>query len=157
MLEASGAVPVVIKRLVFPRNGRGGTRAVGPTLAAEVEAPVKQLPGFYVFGNARAAVLFGDRRQTASLTVNAVLREQGSETAQTLLPVVEGEIGAGYRHPVAWGEIYVRASMVGQAWFNAGNASNTETLATPVATDELTNPNATLGLWGARLASGAKF
>ncbi|HZU36912.1 MAG TPA: Lpg1974 family pore-forming outer membrane protein [Gemmataceae bacterium] len=105
----------------------------GPTLALGVRWPCGNT-GFSLYGNARGSLVFGSNEQDAALgsdvtrvgatttTTREVSRSAGVSRSD-LLPILEMELGAEYRMDLGRVHPYLRAGLVGQTWFNAGNAS----------------------------------
>ncbi len=109
----------------------------GPMASLEARRPIAD-SGLVLYGNARGSILFGTRKQTASteevyvgtLADNTPFNLRTSDVAtargDAVLPVVECEVGVEYGRPVGRFYPFVRAGLVSQVWFNAGNSSSTD-------------------------------
>ena len=135
----------------------------GPTVAAEARYALGW-GGLSVYGNSCASWIFGTRSEQATIQTVSISPFFGPFTGtatsrtstKTSLPMLEGEIGLQWQHTVAGVEALVRAGAYAQAWFNAGNAANSDTLSTTFC-DECASPNANLSLIGFRLTGVIKF
>jgi hypothetical protein len=127
----------------------------GPTISLEVKRWICNT-GLALYANGRGSLLFGRTdQQVDRLTVLAGSNIGGPISSQTfaefttsqdrVIPVAELEIGGEYVpnfcicrrfHP------FLRAGLIGQTWFGAGNASG---------------PGSNLGLLGMSLTTGIEF
>ena len=133
---------------------------IGPVLALEVRREVADT-GLSLFGTARGAVLFGDAEQVAHEEARngagALLATIDAENSRwDVIPVAEMEVGAEYASWVGSARWIVRASLVGQVYSGAGNASNNE-LFTTFGIDETLDSGANLGLLGLRISAGVNY
>jgi hypothetical protein len=105
----------------------------GPTVCLEVRRPLGNT-GLSLYGNGRGSMLFGYRWQqadrltvrsgtTAGVPFNVTSLSEFTACQDAVLPVTEVEIGAEYTR--VWGRLqpFLRAGLVGQTWFGAGNAA----------------------------------
>ena len=81
---------------------------------------------------------------------------QAENSRWDVIPVAEMEVGAEYASWVGSARWIVRASLVGQVYSGAGNASNTE-LFTTSGTDETLDNGINLGLFGLRISAGVNY
>jgi len=98
----------------------------GPTLSSELVHPLWNTR-LSLYGNARASFLYGHQSQHAALET---MQNGGSFVDSTsggdgLLPVLEFELGVQYTSDMGDWRPFVRAGLVSQTWFNAGNATST--------------------------------
>jgi hypothetical protein len=129
---------------------------VGPTLSFEARRNFGD-SGFGLYSTGRGAILFGTVTQRADLSnVNAAgvfaLAASNDASRSQVMPVVELEIGAEYRHAIGRAQLFVQSGFVGHAWFGAGNSSNTDSSFTGN-----TNNNITLGFIGLAVRAGVKY
>jgi hypothetical protein len=104
-----------------------------------------------VFGGGRGSLLFGSLSQSvASFYPGANASSTDNTGGKGLLPVAELEIGIDYRQPIGRVTLLIENSLIGQAWFNAGSASNTNGLDGSIS-------SATLGLFGLRSSIGLTY
>ncbi|MCE3045318.1 Lpg1974 family pore-forming outer membrane protein [Legionella sp. 16cNR16C] len=113
-------------------------RGWGPVIQLEDKLPLWQ-SGFSLVGTARASAVFGRSKQTASKTllvrgtqyVDDVLSEtafvQRTNHHQTVLEIVEAELGIAYEREALNGKIGAQLSVVAQEWFGGGSASKSAT------------------------------
>jgi hypothetical protein len=109
----------------------------GPMVSVKGRRPIGDT-GLLFFGSARGSLLFGTRKQNVNteevyagtLADHAPFSLANSETAtahgDTLLPVMEFEIGLEYGQPIGQFYPYIRTGLVAQVWFGAGNATSTD-------------------------------
>lgn len=98
----------------------------GPTVSAEVMHRLGNTRlSFY--GDVRGSILYGDQRVNSSFDkmLSPSYIVETSTGGDSLLPVIELELGIQYTGD--WGDWkpIVRAGLVSQTWFNAGNATST--------------------------------
>jgi Legionella pneumophila major outer membrane protein precursor len=128
----------------------------GPTLCLEGKRQIGNT-GLALYANARGSLLFGRAdQQVDKLTVLAGTNTSGPFNTQTftdypvaqdrVMPVAELEVGAEYAPelsgPYSRLHPFLRAGLVGQTWFGAGNASG---------------PGSNLGLLGMSVTTGVEF
>lgn len=92
----------------------------GPRLGADMQYNFGN--GFAIYGNGATAVLVGDskfngRASTAALLVNA----PGYGSRTTMVPEIEGKLGAKYTYAMAQGDVSLDA---GYMWVNYFNANH---------------------------------
>jgi hypothetical protein len=109
----------------------------GPMVSMDARRPLGD-SGFALYGNIRGSILFGTTHARASTEsvfagtmadgtpFNMVTSEEASAHSTSVLPVVEIEVGAEYGRPVGRFYPFLRAGLVGQTWFGAGNASSAD-------------------------------
>ena len=138
--------------LLFSHNFNGA----GPTFAFEGHRPLGHT-GFALYGSARGAVLFGSAHQrlfTGGLQQNGSIGTslRAETDTDSVLPVGEFEVGAEYGHCFGPVHAFAQLAFVGQVWFGAGNASNSD----GVFTSGSGNSN-NLGLVGLVIRAGVDF
>jgi hypothetical protein len=122
--------------------------AFGPTMSGQVRHRLGASNcGFFAGG--RGALLFGYQRQTVTATLNN-LNSTNNMSDWSVMPFVQAECGFDYRLPLSTSTFVAETALLGQAWINAGNSSNTN------ATDG-TATDATLGLFGIRSSVGLTY
>jgi hypothetical protein len=130
----------------------------GPTAAASAEYALGW-NGLSIYGNGRGSLIFGTRNEDATAVGTVIFPDApsintlnaASSSTQTMVPIIEGEIGVQWSYSLAGIDAVFRAGAFGQVWFNAGNAANVDSAsANPSA-------NANLGLAGFRLSTMARF
>jgi len=134
-------------------------QAFGPTFGAEATYSVGG--GLWVYTNLRGSIIFGERDERAT-SVKDIISEDDDEdedsasaSQDTAVTIVEVEGGLGWTHDWnRWG-VDLRAGVVSQMWFNAGNASQTDHII--YGTDDYPDPGANLGLLGLRVSAGVHF
>jgi hypothetical protein len=129
---ATGIHSMEVQTLSFHHNFTGG----GPTLAVQANSSDGG-SGLSVFAAARGSLLVGHTNQSLSLThivtdperlaggsftVNPQSIGRGDHT----MPVLEAEAGLEYRMKIGPFQSFTRAAVVGQTYFDAGNASTTQ-------------------------------
>jgi hypothetical protein len=119
--------------LISGHNFNGG----GPMASVEVWRPIAD-SGLSIYGNVRGSVLFGSRKEHASTQTvfagtmadntpfNRTISQDATANGDSVLPVVELEIGLEYGRQVGRCFPFVRTGLVGQNWFSAGNSSSTD-------------------------------
>ncbi len=138
--------------LLFSHNFNGA----GPTFAVEGHRPLGHT-AFALYGCARGAVLFGSAHQRL---FQGGLENNGSigtslrafTDADSVLPVGELEVGAEYGHCFGSVHAFAQLAFVGQVWFGAGNASNSDGVFTSGSGN-----SSNLGLVGVTVRAGVDF
>jgi hypothetical protein len=109
----------------------------GPMVSFEAHRPIADT-GLLFYGTARGSLLFGTRKQNVNTEeVYAVTladntpfslghTEAATAHGDTLLPVMELEVGIEYGLPVGQFYPFIRTGLVAQVWFGAGNSSSTD-------------------------------
>jgi hypothetical protein len=138
--------------LLFSHNFNGA----GPTFAVEGHRQLGHTT-FALYGSVRGAVLFGSAHQRlfqGGLEHNGSIGTSlGAVTdADSVLPVGELEVGAEYGHCFGPVRAFAQLAFVGQVWFGAGNASNSDGVFTNGSANS-TN----LGLVGLTVRAGVDF
>jgi hypothetical protein len=143
------------QQMTFAHNFNGA----GPTVAFEGKRELGHT-GLALYGNARGAILFGSAHQRffgqgVSLVGPGATPPpfvQAETNAASVLPVGEIEVGAEYGHCFGHLHLFVQAAFVGQVWFGAGNASNTDGILTSGS-----GASSDLGLVGLALRAGVDY
>jgi hypothetical protein len=134
-------------------------KGIGPTAALEARRPL--MMGLGVYGGSRAALLYGHAKQAAHLRpqTDQLPNRDASYSHETLRPVLEIEVGFEWRGRVGCAELFFQAGLVGQSWFDAGNASRSSAPSTgsaPIRSGgDITD--ADLGFFGITMALGARY
>jgi len=103
----------------------------GPLASLEARRPLGN-SGFALYGLARGSVLFGSGTQTVTKAGFAPtlgltdVEDVGTEHHDPVIPVGEFEVGAEYGRTVGRARLFGQLGFVGQIWWGAGNASNTD-------------------------------
>lgn len=124
--------------------GRNFTGA-GPTVDLEASYTFGNC-GLGVYANARGSLLVGSERQTTSLVRTAVpppsLLIVDSSTRDTNMPIAELELGVQYARDFGRLRPFLRAGVVSQTYFDAGDA---------------TGRDGNLTLFGGQVALGVRY
>ena len=135
-------------------------QAFGPTFGAEATYALGG--GLSVYTNFRGSIVFGERQERGTLHTDINDEGGGDEDSafinqDTAVAIAEIEGGLGWTHD--WGRwgLDLRAGVVSQMWFNAGNASQNEHIIGDSQPDESLDPGANLGLLGLRVSAGVHF
>jgi len=147
--DVNAGVGTLTDTLTFSHNFNGA----GPTIGFEGHRPLGQT-GLALYGNARGSILFGSAHQRlyrASLLVGPPFTQTEIDAA-SVLPVGELEVGAEYGHSFGRWHLFAQVAFVGQIWYGAGNASNTDGIFTSGSGN-----NTNLGLVGLAFRAGADF
>ena len=133
--------------LTFDHDFNGG----GPTLALQANYQIARLS---LFGSVRGSLLVGQTTSRLNFT-QTVTDPAGAffgivqsnnpsarRTDDTLLPVLELELGLEYALTAGRYRTFLRGAVVNQTYFDAGSASSTE---------------GDLGLFGAQFSLGVNF
>jgi major outer membrane protein len=127
----------------------------GLTTAMEAHRPLGLL-GMSLYGSVRGTLLYGDKFQSAVVTGTNELHADYAH--QSLLPVLELELGMEWRNHIWCWETFVQIGVVGQAWFGAGNASRSNVPPSDVAVLRGAGvDDATLGFFGGVFTAGIRF
>jgi Legionella pneumophila major outer membrane protein precursor len=145
--ETGAGVPHDI--LTFAHNFNGA----GPTIACEGHRALGQT-GLALYGSARGSTLFGSSHQRLFRVSDVVGPPftQISTASATVLPVGELEVGAEYGHCFGGLHAVAQVAFVGQVWFGAGNASNSDGVFTSGSGN-----SSNLGLVGLAVRAGVDF
>lgn len=104
--------------------GRQFLNAIGPTVFLDGMRIFGQT-GLGIYGRGRGSVLFTwDKVQDVNQTTLGRVTALATRRSETTLPVLELEGGVQYAQPVGRALVFLRAGCNGQAWFNAGNSSD---------------------------------
>jgi hypothetical protein len=126
----------------------------GPTIALNANRWVGSMP-VYLYGNIRGSLLFGTAKQAGGITGNGELGPaQVAVSTDTILPVAELELGVGSAYDVGPARVSLRAGVLGQAWFDAGNSSRSAITTLPFITS-VADP--TLGLFGFTMRAEVEY
>lgn len=138
-------------------------QGVGPTLSIEGRYPIAD-SHVTLFAGTRGSVLFANRHESA--TLNSIVTDYYGTLVETnalsrsanhhsVMPIGEVEVGASYARMINHYRVTLESALVAQAWWNAGNPANSETVSgTPYAD---TSNQDTLGLIGLRLTAGLSY
>ena len=127
---------------------------MGPSIGAEVRRNVGN-GGLSLYANGRGSILFGESTQRATNVNNNVLSNSGIYSNWDVIPALETELGVLWAQDTGRGRLFLDAGVVGVAFLGAGNAANNQLLIN--STDDQADKNATLGLFGFKLAAGMDF
>ena len=110
----------------FFSNGSHDFNGFGPTVAFEGHYRFGN-SDFGLYGSTRGTLLFGSNAQNYFATT-PMTSLAGSSSAAGILPVGELEIGGEWSH--CWGRFRLSAQLgvIGQIWFNGGNAAQSANL-----------------------------
>jgi hypothetical protein len=130
--------------------------SIGPAVSFEAHRNIANC-GLGLYATGHGSVLFGSAHQRADLStlgVGGVFGPAASnESSQShVMPTTEFEVGAEYRHAIGRTQVLVQAGFVGQVWFGAGNATNTDSTFTGNS-----NNNLNLGFVGLAVRAGLKY
>jgi len=131
----------------------------GPTVALQGRRSIGG-GGLYAFGNLRGAVLFGKSKQSALLVEEDLDPVAYAETSyNSVIPVGELEIGAGFRREGRRFNLFAEAGFVGQAWGQVGNSSRSTVRSIPdeLLQQDFAADDSTLGLLGFSLKLGLGY
>lgn len=143
-------------------------KGAGPTVALQAHRLIGQT-NLSVYGLSRGSLLFGESRQRATTSfqdsfrvdTDLVLRTIASSkslNSDSLRPVLEFEVGANWTRSLAAFDLFAESGLVGMAWFNAGNAANSEALVgSGLGTVDSDSTHSNLGLIGLRFTTGVRF
>ncbi len=129
---------------------------VGPTIFLD---GVRQWSrtGWGVYGRARGSLLFTANTQDVTLlNAGGGITDQLSRPREDTLPVLELEAGVQYTHPIGRANLFLRAGGNGQAWFGAGNSSDTSS-ADAFAFDPNANSHQDLTFLGLSVMAGVQY
>lgn len=110
----------------------------GPVIMIEDTIPLGQ-SGFSLIGMARGSAVYGPAKQQASKTLlvrgtqngNEILNEnafvQRKNRHQTVLEIIDAELGVAYSKKWGKGELNGQLSVVAQEWIGGGSASKSAT------------------------------
>lgn len=127
---------------------------VGPTVSMQAYRAVGNTD-LSVYGLGRGSVLFGDSRERATSTDMLGNVTERTVTNDAVLPVLEMEVGANWTRNMGGFDLFAESGFVGQVWFDAGNAANSDSLlGGAIGTD---NSNQDMGLVGLRYSTGIRF
>lgn len=110
----------------------------GPVIMIEDTIPLGQ-SGFSLVGMARGSAVYGPAKQQASKTLlvrgtqngNEILNEnafvQRKNRHQTVLEIIDAELGVAYSKKWGKGELNGQLSVVAQEWIGGGSASKSAT------------------------------
>jgi hypothetical protein len=121
----------------------------GPTLAVEGRRAIGN-SGFALYGNGRAALLFGTARQEVHFAHPTAGAFDNAARQADVLPIGEIELGVEYGRDVGRLRAFAQAGCHGQFWWGAGNASNTAVLGGP-------DNSSSVGLVGGAFRVGVTF
>jgi hypothetical protein len=144
----------LIEQILSGHNFNGA----GPTVACEAHRPL--CFGLGVFGSTRGSLLYGHAQQSVHLSDDD--DKSASYSHETLLPILEVEIGLEWRGWIGCAELFFQSGLVSQTWFGAGNASRSTTPSpgglpvSPLRSGQTTD-DADLGLFGFSFAAGIKY
>jgi hypothetical protein len=134
----------------------------GPTVALEGRRGFGS-SGLALYANARGSLLFGSDYQRAFRTTTFAPNDFGSSATidayvheSNVLPVAEAEIGAEFGRNIGPTRALLQIGFVGQAWFGAGNASNSQVVNATSLTNSPNN-NSNLGLAGMVIRAGLSY
>jgi hypothetical protein len=154
LIDATTGDPVASLRSGHNMNG------YGPTGAVEVRRTLGNT-GIALFGSARGSLLFGKHAEDAGLVILAGLPPapgvQAHASRDDVVPVAELEVGAAYQRSLGRMQVFVQSGLVGQVWFGAGNAANTNGFQAEGARTGQPNNTADLGLFGVSLTAGVRY
>jgi hypothetical protein len=142
----------------------------GPTLALNAQRLLGD-SGIYLYGKGRGSLLFGRTKQTTTQfedtpgvddsdgSPDTSILATASHTTNAIIPVGELELGVGYRRQMGRAELFIQAGLVAQAWFGAGNLSESSGSADFFINEEHSaiNRDGTLGLIGATFKAGINY
>jgi hypothetical protein len=114
----------------------------------------------YLYGIYRGTMLFGTATQSATVQGGPGLSvsQASLSSAYTLLPTGEMELGMGWARGVGRTHLTVRTGLVGQVWYEAGNASRSSVQflgVGPLANNSTLDSN--LGLFGFTVRVGVDY
>jgi hypothetical protein len=162
-IDSTLTTPVGLRGVGFVDSGHS-FNGVGPTGSIDLRYPVGGW--FNLYANSRGSLLFGTSRAAAvssfrNIDQNGVQVASFTQAAETasfgVLPVIEMEVGGEFTWSLGYYRLFVQTAAVGQAWFNAGNASNNEIITGTAVPDESSDSDAVLGFIGLKLAAGVTF
>jgi hypothetical protein len=81
--------------------------------------------GFAIYGQTNFGLIFGQGNESSSAVQNGV-RSQNVHGYTDVLPIGEHEVGIEYQHDLGRARLFLQTGFVGQIWFGAGNASNSD-------------------------------
>ncbi|WP_164101151.1 Lpg1974 family pore-forming outer membrane protein [Candidatus Laterigemmans baculatus] len=146
-------------------QARNTFNGAGPTTSLQAYRQIGQTQ-LAIYGLGRGSLLFGERRQrAANLNPAGPLGEFSNEIINDgVMPVVELEVGANWTRRMGCYDLFVEGGLVGQAWFNAGNAANSDSLGfdiigigTGMGATGSNDAEQTMGLVGLKFTSGVRF
>jgi len=124
-LQYINNVPFPIRKVAKSTNSFDG---FGPTVSLEIRRPLGD-SGFALYGSARGAVLFGDRRLHAEYaefdrnTNFNRLFQAFDRRYNDVLPIGELELGGLYSQNMGSMTPFLQVGFVTQTWFGAGTAT----------------------------------
>lgn len=125
--------------------GREFLNAIGPSVFLDGMRIFGQT-GLGIYGRSRGSVLFTwDKFQDATQTTGGVVTAAATRRSETTIPVLELEGGVQYAQPVGRALVFLRAGCNGQAWFNAGNSSDSSPSLSATSLGVSYDPNANSG------------
>jgi hypothetical protein len=151
VLTDSTGVPL---QAVFSGHNFDGA---GPTVSINANRWIGN-SALYLYGDARGSLLFGSFQQSAFLGAGSrILNTQDAFAASdAMLPVAELELGMGWSRAMGSTQMFARAGVLAQAWFDAGNSARDTLVSGPAsATSATIDP--TLGLLGFTMRVGVNY
>ena len=146
---------------VEPLRSAHRFEGAGPTLSTDVTYPLSW-GGFSLYADGRGSIIFGDDREWATFVPAPSLFYHRELSQAVAMSNAELEAGVGWSHSFNRFGVDLRAGVVGQMWFNAGNGANNENIlfgpmAFPSDRDQSLDSGANLGLIGFEFAAGVHF
>jgi hypothetical protein len=135
---------------------------IGPTVGLEGHRPIG-CDGFGLYGLARASLLFGHAKESASVTralVEGARDFDAAASRESLLPMLDIELGAEYTTSLGDACLILQAGLVGQVWFNAENPSLTDGVTGGLQAPPILGVggrNTNFGFIGFNISAGIRF
>jgi hypothetical protein len=128
----------------------------GPTVSVTGKHGLGE-SNFYIYGNARGSVLFGQGKQTASCLLAGIDFADVNNSWNDVLPELEFEVGLGWYRALGQARVFAQAGLVGQAWFEAGNSSRSDLSGVLGSFSVGSQTDGTLGLLGLSVRVGVNY
>jgi hypothetical protein len=130
----------------------------GPTASITANRWIGGSP-LYLYGDLRGSLLFGKSRQSASVVgvPGGPSVADAYTCSHAVLPVGEMELGMGWGREFGSSLLFVRAGMIAQAWFDAGNSSRSTLLPGGAIGESGTSADPLLGLFGFTMRIGLNY
>lgn len=163
-IAAAGADPNVENVQRITLSSSNTFSGAGPTVSLQGHRLIGQTD-LSLYGLTRAAVLFGEsRRRAGSIDLEQVpdndpdiITDSASHITNSLRPVLELEIGGNWTRNLGAFDFFAETGLVGMVWFNAGNATNLDSLTGDLSSTVADDFDQNLGLIGLRFSSGIRF
>jgi hypothetical protein len=152
-------------------NSGHNFNGAGPTASIEFARKLGK-SGVALYANGRGSVLIGHMKQSVQSgfvggggLAPPSLDASGIDHADMVIPVGELEVGVRWTRDVGCSRLFLKAGLVGQAWFGAGNSTRSgvgttnegEALVDLSLSGNTPQKNDNLYLWGLNMSAGIRY